>query len=458
MLFTWSAERLMYNCRMHPVWISLLLFLLVSQPLVADNATIDRDSIVAEHSVLVLNISQNGSIDGELFVAASTPESTNPVCELTIPGLPLESVLSAKVTDYVFFEARHIQPVEKIFREDQSAQWEIGKLDQTIDTLGIVMFQQPFWSVHLSFWIPTALLDWNLMMKEKFTGKNLWIRSYSAEPGDKADEMLKVEVTKSESPDGITLKYNLPKTSDKLTPRGVMIGFRLPAGNNQTEKVLVDLLNLKISTPENRTGIPPLLRRIYVAQSSEKTLISIDAKSGEKLDLEALINRVEAKESGVFYISDRIIDNKTAYQRFTDFDVSSTALRDLLIEKIDSKSLREKFRIVSTTPDRAKYIESVIRLLFIGFLSWIVSFSILHYFLYKATGGLELLGISIGSYLIYALISMLFSFLLGFCFVLGIIAMESWVKQFVPTRSTLHLWMFGVMTSVLTALTVQLLN
>ena len=443
---------------MHPLWISLLFLLLMTQPLVADNPAIVSNPINPEHSVLVLNMSANGSANGQLFVAASTPDETSSISELTIPGLPLESVLSAKVSDYVFFEARYIKPIEKIFWDDQSARLDIRKLDETTDTLGIVMFQQPFWSVHLAFWIPTALLDWHLMMKEKFTGKNLWIRAYSAEQGEEMEEMLKVEVAKSESPDGITLKYILPETSDKLTTRGVMINFRLPQGNDQAEKTLVDLLNLKISTPENAGGIQPALRRIYIVQNSESPLISIDSKAGEKIDLEALINRVDAKEPGLFHISDSVIENKTAYQRFTDLDFLQSDIRDLVIEKIDVKLLREKFRIISNTPDRTKYIESIIKLLFIGLLSWIVFFCLFHNFLFKATGGLKVLGISIVSYLIYAFVSMLFSFMLGFCFVLGIVAMESWVKRFVPSRPTLNLWMFGIMTSVLTALTVQLLN
>lgn len=422
----------------------------------------DKPTIDAEYMIADFDLTQREAINLNLFIALSCNLNEAVMTDINLSGLSSEDIVACKPTDYFFFDARYLRVITDIFAQDTRNIKENERAGERLDTLGIFLFQQPFWSIHLALKMPTSLIEWMIFIKQKYTGNDRWPEIFGSENGDITNQAAFRDYTLKNSGKAIQINYLVPPAQEKLTPAGIMLSCRFSAKNDTDIKsIITEIMNLKIYiSPDD----PPLLiplRRAYLVDGAENPRFSMEYGSSTdesspthglwgRMDYDSLINRVQARESGAFWISDCLLTTKLAVNRFASYnlDAEPGSQYVILSETGNSNGYRKATREMS----QRTIILTSLKIILIGLLTWTVLFLL---FFRKISAGLKLqdkIFKSLLSYIAYMLVSALFSFMYGFGFVLGIIAVSSLISAFHKNQSILRLLLPAAQTAIFTAI------
>jgi hypothetical protein len=371
-------------------------------------------------------------------------------------------VSTCSLTDYVFFDVKFVKQLEKRFQDNARIKSERDNFYQQMENTNIFLFQQPFWMIHLAFKLPTALLEWHLSMKKKQPAQDFWAHIYSAEQQELPDDINFESAGENDS--SLKISYYLSGQTDMFSSRGVSLTYTESFGNDDERLDIVNrILTGEIIHEDSGMTIAFPLTRAYIINKANSSGLRISPADGVQLDEVSLINRVNAREKGAFYSSDGLI-------AFFDTITSDGAVQKYSLFRQPSSGVPFQIEIAGTLDEstgfyqhtselsRIKRFTSLIRIILTGLILWILFFTLFHRLLLVGLGFWKIIRISLLAYFVYVLISTVFSFMFGFGFVLGIIAMVSATRRFIGECSTSKLFMYGLLTSFFTALTAYLFS
>ncbi|MCD6217434.1 hypothetical protein J7L05_06200 [bacterium] len=461
--FSQKLTKSVYNCVMRYVVGIILFFVLMacSSSLEASEGVTPSSAPEAEYMVALIDTTSPGMIKARIFVAFSSKNSSNIPESFIFKGLNRKNVSTCSLTDYVFFDVRFVKQLEKKFQDNARIKSERDNFNQQVENTNIFLFQQPFWMIHLAFKLPTALLEWHLSMKKKQPAQDFWAHIYSAEQQDLPDDINFESAGESNS--SLKISYYLSGQTDMFSSRGVMFTYTESFRNDDERLDIVNrILAGEIIHEDSGMTIAFPLTRAYIINKANSSGLRISPVDGVQLDEVSLINRVNAREKGVFYSSDGVI-------AFFDMINSDGAVQKYSLFKQPSSGIPFQIEIAGTLDEstgfyqheselsRIKRFTSLIRTILTGLILWILFFTLFHRLLLVGLGFWKIIRISLFAYFVYVLISTVFSFMFGFGFVLGIIAMVSATRRFIGECSTSRLFMYGLLTSFFTALSAYLL-
>ena len=145
-------------------------------------------------------------------------------------------------------------------------------------------------------------------------------------------------------------------------------------------------------------------------------------------------------------------------QKYSHYILSPAVTYPYTLSIADSLDESRGFVVESPDPGKMAYYTGFAQILLSGLLVWVIFFWLFFRSVVKRLRILKIIGLSFLTYLLYALVSLVFSFMLGFGFLLGLILMISIVKFYTGETSTIRLFAFSFMTSLLTAITMFLLG
>lgn len=461
--FSQKLTKSVYNYLMRYVVGIILFFVLMacSSSLEASEGVTPSSAPEAEYMVALIDTTSPGMIKARIFVAFSSKNSSNIPESFIFKGLNRKNVSTCSLTDYVFFDVRFVKQLEKKFQDNARIKSERDNFYQQVENTNIFLFQQPFWMIHLAFKLPTALLEWHLSMKKKQPAQDFWAHIYSAEQQDLPDDINFESAGESNS--SLKISYYLSGQTDMFSSRGVMFTYTESFRNDDERLDIVNrILAGEIIHEDSGMTIAFPLTRAYIINKANSSGLRISPVDGVQLDEVSLINRVNAREKGVFYSSDGVI-------AFFDMINSDGAVQKYSLFKQPSSGIPFQIEIAGTLDEstgfyqheselsRIKRFTSLIRTILTGLILWILFFTLFHRLLLVGLGFWKIIRISLFAYFVYVLISTVFSFMFGFGFVLGIIAMVSATRRFIGECSTSRLFMYGLLTSFFTALSAYLL-
>lgn len=391
------------------------------------------------------------------FSSADLSDSESNYEKLIFNGLKRENVSTCTLTDYVFFDIRFVKPLEKYFHDNQMIKSEGDNFFQQMEQTGIFLFQQPFLMIHLAFKLPTAMLEWQLSMKKKQPVQDYWAHIYSAEQQNIPNDINFEPAGENNSALGIS--YHLPNQSDMYSSRGVMLVYNESFSNDDERLNIIDrILSGEIIHEDSGTKLSFPLTRVYVVNNANSSGIRIAPVAGTYFNEVSLVNRVNAREKGIFFSWDSLITtfdtNKPdkAIQTYSLFKQSSDK-KSFDVRIVEDYNESTGFHKLVPELTRITRLIHLLRVILVGIIIWMLFFIFFHR---KVLVGFNLWGkikISLLAYLVYVLIATIFSFMFGFGFVLGIFAMESAIKRNFNESPTSRLFLCGLLTSFFTALT-----
>lgn len=415
----------------------------------------------AEYIVALIDTTSPRMIKARIFVAFSSTNSSNIPESFIFKGLNRKYVSTCSLTDYVFFDVRFVKQLEKRFQDNARIKSERNNFYQQMENTNIFLFQQPFWMIHLAFKLPTALLEWHLLMKKKQPAQDFWAHIYSADKQILPDDINFESAGENDS--SLKIGYYLSGQTGMFSSRGVMFTYTEPFGNDDERLDIVNrILAGEIIHEDSGRPIAFPLTRAYIINNANSSGLRISPVDGVQLDEESLINRVNAREKGIFYSSDGLIaffdtiNSDGAVQKYSLFKQPSSGV-PFQIEIAGALDESTGFHLHASELSRIKRFTCLIRIILVGLIFWILFFSLFHRSLLTGLGFWKIIRISLFAYLIYAFISTVFLFMSGFGFVLGIVAMVSAIRRSIGECSTARLFMYGLLTSFFTALVAYLL-
>lgn len=448
---------------MRYVAVIILFFVLItcSSSLEASEGVTPSNAPESEYMVALIDTTSPGMVKARIFMAFSSTNSSNIPDSFIFKGLNRKNVSTCSLTNYVFFDVKFVKQLEKRFQDNARIKSERDNFYQQMENTNIFLFQQPFWMIHLAFKLPTALLEWNLSMKKKQPAQDFWAHIYSADRQILPDDINFESAGENDS--SLKISYYLSGQTDMFTSRGVSLTYTEPFGNDDERLDIVNrILAGEIIHEDSGRTISFPLTRAYLINKANSSGLHISPLDGVQLDKVSLINRVNAREKGVFYSSDSLIaffdtiNSDGAVQKYSLFRQPSSGV-PFQIEIAPTLDESTGFHKNATELSRVKRFSSLIRIILTGFILWTLLFTLFHRSLLVGLGFWKTIRISLLAYFVYMLISTVFSFMFGFGFVLGIIAMVSATRRFIGECSTAKLFMYGLLTSFFTALTAYLL-
>ena len=444
--------------------ILILVLLTISTPVGAVEDANPPDTPNAEYLVALIDTTTPSIIKAKIFFALSSSDlsdTANNYETLIFEGLKRENISNCSLTDYVFFDIRFAKQLEKQFHDNSMIESEKENFFQHVDNTGIFLFQQPFLMIHLAFKLPTAMLEWQLSMKEKSPAQDYWARIYSAEQQDIPDD---INFESSGEDDSLEISYYLSQQTDLFSSRGVSLLYN-ESYRNDAERmdIIKRILSGNIIHKNSDRKITFPLTRVFISNNANSSGIRIVPTAGEQLDEASMVNRVNSRAKGIFYSSKALIissgTNKpnNAVQNYSHFNQSSLA-EPFKLEIVETYDKTTCFFNQTSKLNRFTRFIYLARVIMTGLIIWTLFFLFFHRKVLKKFHLWKKIKISMLAYLIYSLIAAIFSFMFGFGFVLGIFAMESGTRRFFTECSTSRLFVYGLLTSFFTALTAFLLS
>ena len=433
--------------------VSLLIILILCCSGFAESGALARPE--AEYMIAVIDLSMPSEVSANLFYAFSIDSFQQTPSRITFWDLPPENVTNLKVNDYLFFEPRYIAGYEKNFIDDDTARFYNDKQAEEIGVLAIYLFQEPFWSMHLAFRLPTALLEWQLKLKEKYTGHDMWPQAFSAIDNKLPDGIQFEKITLPQK-SGFNISYILPQKVEKLTTRGVMLEYRERLQKGQDAlKAVEKILNAGVYYASTGEKMRFPVARFYIKTKPGLDGVFLESSKGDEMELGSLVRRIGARESGSYYNRSGLVLNNLLLERLV---VYSNPPSDNLPVRAKTMSLMKEndFHTPTNLTSRIDAAWHTLRFLIIGLVSWIIFFLVSHYQIVRGLRLSKSIGLAVGAYFIYLLVSSIFLFMYGFGFLLGVIGMESMIHR-TPNGANFPAWKlfsYGLATSVLTAIVV----
>ena len=252
---------------------------------------------------------------------------------------------------------------------------------------------------------------------------------------------------------GTMISYNIPVTGERFTTTGVMFGYQEKVSSvNDIAKRIDRLINQEILETNSNQKITFPLTRVYINGTKDK-IFQINATLADKFDCDSLINRLKAYEPGSFYSTDGLILDGKTYFKFASFNNSEEENLSISVQKVNDIEQSVYSSVLKPIESKDFYFRAV-SIIFIGLLVWIACFLLFHYpVIFKLSTGRKI-GLAILAYIVYAFVSTVFSFMYGFGFVLGIVAVESLVRKAAGEFVLLKLLAYGFVTAFVTSLVI----
>ncbi|MBU1024282.1 hypothetical protein KKB99_08385 [bacterium] len=380
-----------------------------------------------------------------------------------IQDLEKELISSVEVNDYLYFKARFINPLEKRFHDNFLADLNAEEMRQKLEIINVLFFQQPFWSIHLAFKIPTSLLEWQMSMKDKQSGQDQWIQIMSADDQGIPDDFE--SNLENEFEPALSVSYSLPEKKDYFTTRGLTLSYSASYTNeSQLMGIVERLLTCRPQHSDSEQSMYFPFKLVFIVNKDTSHGIILKSSTDARLDENSLVNRINAKEDGFFVTSaglvapDDISNSNIAIQKYAHYILSPSVTSPFTLTFADSLDESQGFEKESSNPGKLGYYSGIARIIFSGLFVWTIFFWLFFRSAVKRLNMLKSIGLSFLAYFLYMTISLVFSFMLGFGFLLGLITMIAMVKLHAENSSTVKLFAYSLMTSLLTALTMFLLS
>lgn len=420
-------------------------------------ATADEISynVIPEYKVALFDLSNPSVINARIFYAFSNDSDDWVEVSLEFTDTEKKSMVSSQVSDYFFFQARYLNQVENLFWNDEERHRQMEEAEERLELLRVFLFQQPFWLINLATRLPTALIEWNLTLKQRFTGLNRWPEVYGALDlkGLEHEQISALEI--SHQNDNPVFTFFVPPEGKRLTTHGLMISHHMVVDDqSRTEEIIESLLRHKIRAKDGLYYDDFPLTRILIVSDSSKNPLYVSTIAERDLSFPMLINRVGAKEPGWFSASEGILNDTIAAYRFGSWRMPPQNHVEFEISRVER--IDDIFRKPVVVPSESDMLLRGLGIVLQGLVAWIILFLVFHMSILKRVGIRKLIGLSISCFVVYAVISTLFSFIYGFGFVLGIIGMESIVRKHTDDYPMIKLLGLGMMTAISVSLVAML--